>query len=92
MGSIPIFKEDNETATEKLQRNIIKEDQKRLNKTLNENLILDQIQEIRTKNNTNWMSILKLAFQYAPDEAKAIMKNITECDKEVSKLCEEITK
>ncbi len=48
--------------------------------------ILNQVQEIRANNNKNWMAILKLAFKYAPKEAKAIMKNITDCDQEINEL------
>ena len=54
--------------------------------------IIDQIQEIRTRNNKNWMDILKLAFKHAPDEAKKIMADITECDAEINKLTRELTK
>lgn len=58
----------------------------------NESEVLDKIEENRSKNNKNWMAILKLAFKHAPDEAKTIMKNITACDQEISKLCKEIIK
>ena len=49
-------------------------------------MIIDEIQEIRTRNNKNWMDILRLAFKYAPKEAKRIMADITECDAEINKL------
>ena len=54
------------------------------------NKILDQISKIREKNNKNWMNILKLAFKYAPEEAKEIMKDISEYDQEVTKLTKEL--
>jgi len=56
------------------------------------NSALDSIQDIRSKNNVNWMNIMKLAFEKAPVEAKSIMEKITESDKEISKLCEELIK
>ena len=54
--------------------------------------IIDKIQGIRTRNNKNWMKILKLAFKYAPVEAKAIMSNITNCDAEINGLIKEMVK
>ena len=35
--------------------------------------IIDQIEKVRTKNNVNWMDLLRLAFTHAPDEAKLLM-------------------
>ena len=35
--------------------------------------IIDKIEQIRSKNNINWMNILRLAFKYAPDEAREIL-------------------
>ena len=36
--------------------------------------IIDEIEKVRSKNNMNWMDILRLAFIHAPDEAKKLMK------------------
>ena len=36
--------------------------------------IIDQIEKVRSRNNVNWMDVLRLAFKYAPDEARALMK------------------
>jgi len=52
---------------------------------------IDQIAEVRAKNNTNWMDMLRLAFKENPIEAKKIMKRINECDVEISKLFKEVT-
>ena len=38
--------------------------------------IIDEIEKIRTKNNVNWMDVLRLAFIHAPEEAKKLMKKI----------------
>ena len=35
---------------------------------------VDKIEQIRSKNNINWMNILRLAFKYAPDEAREIVR------------------
>ena len=48
--------------------------------------IIDQIQKIRSKNNVNWMNILKLVFKLDPDQASKIMKKINYDDKQISKL------
>ena len=54
--------------------------------------IINKIQGIRTRNNKNWMKILKLAFKYAPVEAKTIMSNITNCDAEINQLMKDLVK
>ena len=38
--------------------------------------IIDEVEKVRTKNNVNWMDLLRLAFTYAPKEAKKLMKKI----------------
>ena len=38
--------------------------------------IINQIQKVRSKNNVNWMNILKLAFKLDPKNASKIMKKI----------------
>ena len=48
--------------------------------------IINQIEKIRSKNNVNWMDILRLAFKYAPKEASKIMNKINLDDKKISNL------
>ena len=48
--------------------------------------VIDQIQKIRSKNNLNWMNILRLAFELDPKRASKIMKRINYDDKKISKL------
>tara|TARA_Y100001935_G_C17232956_1_gene471401 strand:+ start:406 stop:594 length:189 start_codon:yes stop_codon:yes gene_type:complete len=48
--------------------------------------VIDQIQKIRSKNNLNWMNILRLAFELDPKRASKIMKKINYDDKKISKL------
>ena len=52
----------------------------------NYNKIINQIQKIRSKNNVNWMNLMRLAFSVAPNEAKKIIRKIDDDDKKISKL------
>ena len=54
--------------------------------------IINEIEKIRTKNNVNWMDVVRLAFIHAPDEAKKLMKKINEEDNKISELFEELSK
>ena len=58
----------------------------------NYNKIINQIQKVRTKNNVNWMNILRVSFKYAPSEAKKIIEDINKNDKEISNLINKLTK
>lgn len=53
--------------------------------------IINQIQKIRSKNNVNWMNILRLAFSLDPKKASKIMKKINYDDKRISKLLNQLT-
>ena len=48
--------------------------------------IIDEIEKVRSKNNINWMNILRLAFKYSPSEARKIVTKINEDDGRISKL------
>ena len=48
--------------------------------------IISKIEKIRSKNNVNWMDILRLAFKLDPIAASKIMKKINHDDKEITKL------
>tara|TARA_Y100001970_G_scaffold283402_1_gene398492 strand:- start:3249 stop:4118 length:870 start_codon:yes stop_codon:yes gene_type:complete len=52
--------------------------------------ILDEVQEIRSKNNVNWMDILRLAFTHAPTEARKLMGRVNEHDGRISALLSEL--
>ena len=54
--------------------------------------IINKIEKIRSKNNTNWMDLLRLAFKYAPVEAKKIIKKINRDDKKISNLLKKLGK
>jgi predicted transcriptional regulator len=59
---------------------------------INYNKIINQIQKVRTKNNVNWMNILRFAIKFATIEAKKIIKQINLNDKEISKLISKLSK
>ncbi|SVD69845.1 uncharacterized protein METZ01_LOCUS422699 [marine metagenome] len=54
--------------------------------------IIDEIEKIRTRNNVNWMDLLRMAFTYAPEEAKELMKKIDHEDTRISDLVKELSK
>lgn len=53
--------------------------------------IIDQISNIRKKNNDNWMDILKIAFKNMPEESSKIMKRIFNQDTKISNLSKKLT-
>ncbi|WP_099825719.1 hypothetical protein [Oceaniglobus indicus] len=53
--------------------------------------IIDQIEAVRTKNNKNWMDILRLAFRHSPDEAAGILAEIYKEDQAISDLARQLT-
>ena len=44
--------------------------------------IINEIKKVRGHNNVNWMNLMKIAFKYAPQEAKKCLKQI---DKKIKK-------
>ena len=57
----------------------------------NYNKIINKIEKIRSKNNVNWMNILRLAFKLDPQSASKIMKKINYDDKKISKLLNKLS-
>jgi hypothetical protein len=57
----------------------------------NYNKIINQIQKVRSKNNVNWMNLLKLAFELDPKKASEIMKKVNYDDKRVSDLVKKLS-
>lgn len=48
--------------------------------------IINKIEKVRSKNNVNWMDVLRIALKHAPDETIRLMKNINQKDKKISNL------
>ena len=60
--------------------------------TKNYSKTIDKIQKIRSKNNVNWMDILRLAFKHDPKNAARIIKKIHTDDKKISSLVKKLGK
>ena len=56
------------------------------------NKIIDQIEKIRSKNNGNWMNVLRLAFKYDPKNAAKIMSKIYADDAKIGELAKKLIK
>lgn len=54
--------------------------------------IINQIENIRKKNNKNWMDILRIAIDKSPKETSKIMGNIYRDDNKISKLVKKLSK
>lgn len=55
-------------------------------------ILINKIQKIRSKNNVNWMNLLKLSFKHDPTNAAKIMSNVLTDDKKISVLVNQLTK
>ena len=59
-------------------------------KNKNYDKIFNDIEKLRSKNNKNWVDILRLAFKHSPSEAKKIFKQIVNKDKQLIKLAKDL--
>lgn len=53
--------------------------------------IIDEVERVRTRNNVNWMDVLRLAFRHAPDEARGVMEKINQEDDRISALFKQLS-
>jgi hypothetical protein len=53
--------------------------------------IIDEVERVRTRNNVNWMDVLRLAFRHAPADARRIMKKINQEDDRISALFKQLS-
>ena len=53
--------------------------------------LINQIQNVRSKNNKYWMDVLRLAFKYAPNKASELMKKVNLNDQKISKLVKKLS-
>ena len=53
---------------------------------------IDQMENVRTKNNVNWMNILRESFKNSPEVSSKILKKIYIDDKKISNLAKKLTK
>lgn len=52
--------------------------------------IIDKIEEKRSKNNKQWMNLLRLAMKYAPEQSKKTINLINKNDKSISDLLKKL--
>lgn len=61
-------------------------------KNIKRKKVISLISKARTKNNSNWMKLLEIAFKFAPEHSKKILKDINKQDKKINKLAEKLSK
>jgi len=54
--------------------------------------IINNIRDIRYKNNIHWMSILEIALEHAPAKTKRVLTAINDNDRDISYLISELAK
>tara|TARA_B100000029_G_C17151978_1_gene806373 strand:+ start:169 stop:381 length:213 start_codon:yes stop_codon:yes gene_type:complete len=54
--------------------------------------IIKKIEKIRSKNNINWMNLLRVALKHDPKKTSKIMSQVYFEDKEISKLVKKLSK
>jgi|TARA_B100000035_G_C21036688_1_gene571417 hypothetical protein len=52
--------------------------------------IIDEIETIRSRNNVNWMDVVRMCFELAPDRARKLFSEIKECDRKIQKLSDDL--
>ena len=67
----------------------MKKNQKKIAEELN---FVNQIQKIRSKNNKNWMDLLRLSLKLDYNSTSKILKEICKDDKRISNLAQKIYK
>jgi hypothetical protein len=68
---------------------MIKKNNRKINKGLK---YVDKIQNVRSKNNQNWMNILRLSLKLDFETTSRILKEIHKDDQRISKLAQKIYK
>jgi len=52
--------------------------------------IISQIESVRKKNNTNWMDVLRIAFENNPKKTAKVMSKIYSDDKKIGSLAKKL--
>ena len=66
---------------------------KKTSKKISQGLrLINEIQNIRSKNNKNWMDLLRLSLELDFDKTSKIIKEICKDDKRISNLAQKIYK
>ena len=56
------------------------------------NQIIKKIENVRKKNNVQWMNILRIAIKSSPKDTNKVIKKINSNDKAISKLVSSLSK
>ena len=59
---------------------------------VNKQVLIDKIESVRTRNNVNWMNLMRLAFKMAPHEAEKIFQSINQDDNSIAELLKILTR
>ncbi len=51
---------------------------------------INQIRQVRSYNNVEWMKILEIALKHAPEETKKVLREINANDRRISELLGEL--
>ena len=54
-------------------------------------LLVNQIQKIRSKNNKNWMDLLRLAYRLDPKKTSLIIKSISNNDGQINGILKKLS-
>ena len=54
--------------------------------------MVNKIQKIRSKNNKNWMDLLKLSLKLDPKKTSKILSEICQFDQQISKIAKKLSK
>jgi hypothetical protein len=52
--------------------------------------IIDKIEKVRSKNNMNWMDLVRLSINHAPRETTLLLRKINKKDNQIAKLFKKI--
>ena len=53
---------------------------------INKTVLIDKIEKVRSRNNVNWMNLMRLAFAKSPKEAEKIFEKINREDNHIADL------
>lgn len=57
-----------------------------------EDKLFTRIETVRSMNNGLWMEIVRIAYRYAPEETRAVMRRVNNNDQAISGMLRELAK
>ena len=52
--------------------------------------IIDEIEQIRARNNVNWMDVVRMCFELALERARSLFSEIKESDRSIQQLSDQL--